>query len=122
MQGTVWGSLLCTSTVDSLGKKCSNMSEGLYEYRGIPIPPLGMVDNILSVTNVKQTQNMIKIINTFIESKKIKLSQKKCYQIHIGNGHTKCPKLNVHEDSMKEDESEKYLGDVIDKKTAFKLQ
>ena len=78
-----------------------------------------MVDDIISVTNVKQTQNMNKIINTFIESKKLKLSQKKCYQIHIGNGHTKCPKLNVHEESMKEADCEKYLGDVIDKKDSI---
>ena len=25
MQGTVWGSLLCTSTIDCLGKKCYDM-------------------------------------------------------------------------------------------------
>ena len=90
MQGTVWGSLLCTSTIDCLGKKCYKMSENLYEYRGVLIPPLGMVNDIIYVTNVTQTQEKNRIINTFIESKKLRLSKKKCFQIHIGKGHENC--------------------------------
>ena len=74
MQGTVWGSLLCTSTIDTLGKKCYEEPEKLYHYKGIPIPPLGMVDDILSVTNVEQTKIMNETINTFIESKKQKIN------------------------------------------------
>ena len=79
-----------------------------------------MVDDIISVTNVNQTQNMNILINTFIESKKLRLSKKKCFQVHIGNGHSKCPKLNVHEEEMKESNSEKYLGYVIDEKDSIK--
>ena len=78
-----------------------------------------MVDDIISVTNVNQTHNMNITINPFIESKKLRLSKKKCFQIHIGNGHDNCPKLNVHEDNMKEAKSEKYLGDIIDKKDSM---
>ena len=78
-----------------------------------------MVDDIISVTNVNQTQNMNILINTFIESKKLRLSKKKCFQVHIGNVHSKCPKLNVHEDVMKESKSEKYFGDVIDNKDSI---
>jgi hypothetical protein len=95
------------------------MSEDLYEYRGVPIPPLGMVDDIISVTNVNKTQEMNRLINTFIESKKLRLSKKKCFQIHIGKGHDNCPKLKVHEDIMKEAEREKYLGDVICEKDSI---
>ena len=112
MQGTVWGSLLCTSTIDCLGKKCYYMSEDLYQYREVPIQPVGMVDDIISVTNVNKTQEMNRLINTFIESKKLRLSKKKCFQIHIGKGHDNCPKLKVHEGIMKEAEREKYLSDV----------
>ena len=114
MQGTVWGSLLCTSTIDKLGKQSYEKPEHLYKYKGVPIPPLGMVDDIICVTNVEQTQQMNKLINTFIESKRLKLSQSKCYQIHMGKGHENCPKLKVHDAVMKEVKSEKYLGDVID--------
>ena len=52
MQGTVWGSLFCTSTIDKLGKQVYQMPEMCYNYKGVQIPPLGMVDDIISVTNV----------------------------------------------------------------------
>ena len=115
MQGTVWGSLLCPSTVDSLGKKCYEHKENLYMYKGVPILPLCMVDDIISVANVKQTENINNLIYTFIESKNLKLSQTKCFQFHIGKGHRACPKLQVHNNDMKEVDYEKYLDDVIDK-------
>ena len=60
MQGTVWGSLLCTSTIDKLGKKCNETPEKMYHCKGVPIPPLGMVDDIISVTNVENTLDMKK--------------------------------------------------------------
>ena len=63
---------------------------------------------------MEQTQAMNNVINTFIESKKLNLSTKKCFQIHVGKGHENCPKIKVHENIMKEATSEKYLGDVID--------
>ena len=55
MQGTVWGSLLCTSTVDMLGKISYSTPQTLYTYKGVPIPPLGMVDDIICVTNVENS-------------------------------------------------------------------
>ena len=81
MQGTVWGSLLCTSTVDSVGRKCYGHKENFYTYKEVPIPLLGRVDDIISVTNVNQTENMKNLINTFIKSKNLKLSHTKCFQI-----------------------------------------
>jgi hypothetical protein len=114
MQGTVWGSLLCTATMDKIGKMAYNNIDMLYKYHGVPIPPLGMVDDILTVTDVNKTLLMNSKVNTFMESKKLKLSHKKCVRIHIGNGHKMCPKLKVHENDMKTENKEKYLGDVID--------
>ena len=73
-----------------------------------------MVYDIITVTNVNQTASMNQLINTFIESKKLGLSKDKCYRIHIGKGHEKCPNLSVHGNVMKEAEKEKYLGDIID--------
>ena len=107
MQGTVWGSLCCTSTMDKLGKLAYSMPEVLYDYKGVPIPPLGMVDDILTVTNVNMTAKMNKIVNTFIEHKKLRLSHEKCVRIHIGKGHSSCPKLEVHNTTMKEAEHKK---------------
>ena len=66
MQGTVWGSLLCTSTADMLGKISYSTPQTLYQYKGVPIPPLGMVDDIICVTNVENSEHMNNLINTFI--------------------------------------------------------
>ena len=74
-----------------------------------------MVDDIISVTSVEHTRKMNSMINTFIEHKKLKLSQSKCFRIHIGKNHKDCPDLKVHGDPMKESDKEKYLGDIIDK-------
>ena len=115
MQGTVWGSLMCTSTMDKLGKIAYTMPQNLYKYKGVPIPPLGMVDDIICVSNVENTETMNKVINKFIEEKKLKLSETKCGRIHIGKGHQNCPDLKVHESSMIDSDKEKYLGDTIDK-------
>ena len=98
MQGTVWGSLFCTSSIDNLGKLAYSKPDLLYKYKGVPIPPLGMVDDIVTVTSVEKSKEVNKLINTFIEQKKLKLSSKKCVRIHIGNGHQTCPKLKVHEE------------------------
>ena len=115
MQGTVWGSLMCTSTMDKLGKIAYSKPETLYKYKGVPIPPLGMVDDVISVSSVENTQEINKIINTFIESKKLKLSEKKCSRIHVGKNHEQCPEIKVHDHIMKEAEAETYLGDIVDK-------
>ena len=53
MQGTLWGSLLCTVSIDRLGKHAYEKPDMLYKYNGIPIPPLGMVDEVLTVINVE---------------------------------------------------------------------
>ena len=117
MQGTVtWASLFCTSTMDMLGKQVYNIPELLFDYKGVKVPPLRMVDEIITVTNLEQTKTtMNKLVNTFMEHKNLKLSQEKSYRINIGKGHLNCPKLQVHENEMKEADAEKYLGDVIDK-------
>ena len=114
MQGTVWGSLICTSTMDQLPKLAYKNPEDLYMYKGVSIPPLEMVDDILTVTNVEKSLKMNQLVNTFIEHKRLKLSDSKCSRVHIGSDHSKCPPLKVHDSVMKDSQKEKYLGDIID--------
>ena len=41
MQGTVWGSIFCTATMDKLGKLKYNNPEMLYKYKGnVGVPAL----------------------------------------------------------------------------------
>ena len=115
MQGSVWGSLLCTTTMDKLGKVFYDKEELLYKYKGeVSVPALCMVDDIMAVQKCSDKSVEINaVVNAFIELKKLTLSQKKCSKIHVGKKQACCPELKVHNNKMKLSEKEKYLGDTI---------
>ena len=117
MQGTVFGSLICTTVMDKLAKIFYNTENLLYKYKNdVDIPVLGMVDDVLNVTKCSNQSVMSNAtITTFMELNKLKLADKKCAKIHIGNKCDQCPQLKVHENDMRESHSEKYLGDTISK-------
>ena len=85
MQGTVWGSLLCTASMDKLGQQVYKSDELLYKYKGVvETPSLGMVDDILTIQECSTSSvRMNATVNAFIEGKKLTLSNKKCHRIHI---------------------------------------
>ena len=96
MQGTVFGSIICTSVVDKLAKMFYTNPDLLYKYKKeVDIPPLGMVDDVLCVnkcSNSAVTLNATVI--AFMENNKLKAT--KCSRLHIGKKHTGCPELKVH--------------------------
>ena len=101
MQGTGWGSLSCTSTMDKLGNLIYKNDNMLYKCKNeISIPSLGMVDNILSIQ--KCSVDSVKrnaVIRAFIESKNLTVSHKKCHRIHISRKTKKtnfCPEFKVY--------------------------
>ena len=50
MQGTVWGSLFCTATIDKLSQQAYTDKTLVYNYKGkVGVPPLGMVDDVLTI-------------------------------------------------------------------------
>ena len=50
MQGTVFGSIICTSVIDKLAKIFYQDKVILYKYKGeVEVPVLGMVDDVLAV-------------------------------------------------------------------------
>ena len=119
MQGTVWGSLCCTVSMDKLGKHVYKKHELLYRYKGVvDVPTLGMVDDILAIQKCSNdTVKINAVINAFVESKKLKLSKSKCHKIHISKKikcDQKCAKLKVHKDEMNDSLKQKYLGDIVD--------
>ena len=87
MKRTVWASLMYTSTIYTLGKQWFKSSEALYQYQAVPIPLLFMVDDVICVSNKERSREINNLVNRFIESKKLGLSEKKCFQIHMGKGH-----------------------------------
>ena len=51
MQGGVFGSIMCTTSMDKLAKHVYSNKELLYMYKGVAaVPPLLMVDDILTVS------------------------------------------------------------------------
>ena len=115
MQGSVWGSLFCTASMDKLGQLAYEEEKLLYWYKNsVAVPPLCMVDDILAIQECSQASLQTNaVINSFIELKKLKLSSKKCSKIHLGKDRSCCPQLKVHEENMKDSTQEKYLGDLI---------
>ena len=122
MQGTVFGSIICTSVMDKLAKIFYKDPDLVYKYKNqVEVPVLGMVDDILCVSRCSsKTVISNATVNTFMELNKLTLSAEKCSKIHIGKKCNQCPQLKVHENQMKDSHKEKYLGDFINEKGTIK--
>ena len=113
---------MCTTTMDKLCKLVYNDENLLYKYKGtVEVPLLEMVDNIITASKCGNTAiAMNETVNTFIEFKKLKVSESKCSKIHIGKKEIPCPDHRVDEEIMKTSDKEKYLGDQITSKANSK--
>ena len=71
-------------------------------YKGVAaVPPLLMVDDILTISKCSPTAIALNYtVNAFMESKKLKLSHKKCLAIHMGKYQGQCPDLKVHKKAV----------------------
>ena len=136
----MFGPLLCSKQVDTFGQECLEEEKYTYKYRGeVDIPPLGMVDDLICVSECGFKTSMV---NSYIKfqtnSKKLQFGVSKCKKIHIGKTceDFKCQTLNVDnwaevevvnedtasisiedcfmgEEEMENKQEEKYLGDII---------
>ena len=127
MQGSVWGSLKCTASMDTLNRTILQEDDLTYKYRGDPdicIGVLGMVDDNLSIS--KCGINSVKknaIINSFIETQRLTFSKNKSVVIHVGRQarcKLQCPTLKVHDQDMKTVKTQRYLGDIISSSGTYK--
>ena len=77
MQGTVWGSLFCTASMDKLPKLQYENEDILYKYKGsVSVPSLEMVDDIVDVKKCGiDSLKSHATINTFIEHKKVTMEK-----------------------------------------------
>ena len=118
MQGSVWGSLKCTSSMDRLNKIILPQDNLTYHYKGDPsvkIGVLGMVEDNLAIGKCG-TSSLQKnsVINSFIEMQRLTLSQDKSVVLHVGREcKNQCPKLKVHQNDMKVSQTVRYLGNII---------
>ena len=83
MQGSVWGSLKCTSSMDILNKNILEQKDLTYKFRGDPdieIGVLGMVDDNLAISKCG-TYSVMKnaVINSFLlKCRGLPCLRKKC--------------------------------------------
>ena len=115
MQGTVSAGIKFTTSIDKLSKIAYENKPLLYIYKGVDVPPLGMVDDTLSISKCSAQSTAINAtINTFVESKKLTLKQNTCSVIHVGK-ESVCPELRVHDNKIHKEDSGTYLGNIIHK-------
>ena len=116
-----WGSLLCSNSVDTLGKKCRDRGEHWYLYKKTArILPLAFVDDLNGISKCgAESSGLNTFINTQIELKRLrfhvpdKKGKTKCNKLHIGKDHSLCPTLKVHGTIMPEVTEDTYLGDIL---------
>ena len=122
MQGSVWGSLSCTSSMDKLPQRAYTNEALQYKYKGeVVVPPLGMVDDIITIQKCGTASVTINSeVNAFVEQKKLTLSTKKCTRIHVGKKCNECEVLYVHQEVMVDSDEVKYLGDILHKNGKIK--
>ena len=118
MQRGVLTPIKCSVQIDTLGKEMlenTECSKSMFKYKDcVSIPVLGMIDDLLSVTECGP--DSVKV-NAYVQSKtdtkKLKLGVNKCFKIHIGKDESSCPSLKIQDQEMKSSNREKYLGDII---------
>ena len=137
-QGDPWGSIKCSVQIDTIGRESLEAGLEPFKYKNkVDIPALGMVDDILTIS-----ESGYKTTNAFITSKialkKLQFGPKKCFVLHTSKEHKDIRNMELFVDGwvMKEVQnvetgtverrdilegdmevshknSEKYLGQII---------
>ena len=119
-QGGTWGPLLCSNSIDTVGRWAEANGQ-YYKYKNMAkVLPLAMVDDLLAVRKCGQDSIETNItINTLIELKKLEFhtpksgKKSKCHFLHIGKPNHVCPGMKVHGHKAEKVSEAVYLGDVI---------
>ena len=128
-QGDVFGPIFCSKQVDTIGQECLDQHKYTYMYKGeVEIPPLGMVDDLLCVSECGVKTSMLNsYINFKTNTKKLQFGVSKCKKIHVGKQceDHKCQKLLVDNWAEVENESleiqDQFVGeDVMEESQAEK--
>ena len=97
MQGDVLAPLISSLQVDTIGKECYQEQKHLFYYKGsVPISPLGMVDDLLTISECGFKTNLVnQFINHKTGSKRLQFGPSKCIKMHIGKPDVLCKDLHV---------------------------
>ena len=119
-QGGIWGPMLCSNSVDKIGKFCKEDDQYFLYKNLVSVIPLACVDDLLAVAPCGvEAIKMNTTINTIIEMKKLEFhipetgKKSKCHSLHIGKVSPVCPGMKVHGYKADVVKEATYLGDVI---------
>ena len=119
-QGGTWGPMMCSNSIDTVGKYCQENGH-IYKYKNVSrVIPLAMVDDLLTISPCgSETIAMNTTMNTLIELTKFKFhtpeenKKSKCHSMHIGKQTNTCPSMKVHGKVADRVSEAVYLGDVV---------
>ena len=107
-QGDPWGSIECSLMIDGFGK--ASLAEWIepYRYKGtVPVPLLGMVDDILAISESGyKTSRLNSFINAQTAVKRLQFGPDKCHAMHIGKHIPNHKKINLYVDGWQSQEVE----------------
>ena len=91
-QGGIWGPLLCSNSIDKIGKKCKARNEHIYTYKKTAkISPLAFIDDLSGIARCGiESVALNTFLTTQIDLKKLKFltvdqeGKSKCVKLHIG--------------------------------------
>ena len=114
LQGEKLGPIKCGNSVDQIGKQCLENEKYLHYYRNkVPVPPLSLIDDIIAIAKCGyKSVEMTSYLNTQTNIKKLRFGVKKCFKMHIGKDHTKCPDLTI--DNWKLEKKEEIISNIWD--------
>ena len=120
LQGSVWGSLKCTASMDKVNKVMLADDDLTYQYRGdtdIKLGVLGIIDDTLAISKCGTAAvQKNAVLNSFIETHRLTMSKSKSVVLHIGRKSkcsTPCPTLRIHDSDIKTADTVRYLGDIV---------
>ena len=119
-QGGTWGPMMCSNSIDKVGKFCREDDQKYIYKKLVRVIPLACVDDLISVSKCGfESIQMNHTINTLIELKKLQFhipeasKKSKCHKLHVGKTSHFCPSMKVHGVNADTVEEAVYLGDII---------
>ena len=102
-QGGTWGPMLCSNSIDVVGKFAKKNGQFYSSKNMVEVIPLAMVDELMAVSSCGMDSiEMNTSINALIELKKLSFhtplanKKSKCHVMHIGKENAWCPEMKVH--------------------------
>ena len=79
----------------------------------LPVPPLSLLDDIIAIAKCGyKSVEMASYLNTQTNIRKLRFGVKKCFKLHVGKDHTKCPELTI--DNWKLEKKEEIISNIWD--------